>query len=57
MEENKYILTTILKNHLKWCKDNGRDTSWIKNIENLSWFKRFKKKPAANAIKKLSSWK
>ena len=57
MKEDKLIYTTILKNHLKWCKDNGRDTSWIKAIENLSWFKRFKKKPAANVIKKLSSWK
>ncbi|QGZ17635.1 hypothetical protein HTVC023P_gp06 [Pelagibacter phage HTVC023P] len=57
MEENKYILTTILKNHLKWCKDNGRDTSWIKEVEELSWYKRFQKKSAANAIKKLSSWK
>ena len=57
MEENKHTLTTILKNHLKWCKDNGRDTSWIKEVENQSWFKRFKKKPAVNVIKRLSSWK
>ena len=26
--ENKE--TTILRNHYKWCKENGRDTSWYK---------------------------
>jgi len=44
MEENKKILTIILNNHYEWCKKNGRDTSWMKTIGNLSWYKRFKKK-------------
>ena len=29
MQENKLIYTTILKNHLQWCKENGRDTTWV----------------------------
>ena len=57
MQENKLIYTTILKNHLEWCKKNGRDTSWIKTIGDLSWYKKFKKKDAVNVVKKLSSWK
>ena len=55
MQENKLIYTTILKNHLQWCKENGRDTTWVKAIGNLSWYKKFKKKDAVTVIKKLSS--
>tara|TARA_Y100000401_G_C8250963_1_gene188132 strand:+ start:523 stop:699 length:177 start_codon:yes stop_codon:yes gene_type:complete len=55
--ENKEIVTIILNNHYEWCKKNGRDTSWMKTIGNLSWYKRFKKKDAASVVKKLSSWK
>ena len=29
-EESK----TILQNHYKWCKDNGRDTSWYRETSN-----------------------
>jgi len=43
MKENKLIYTIILKNHLQWCKENGRDTSWIKTIGDISWYKKFKK--------------
>ena len=57
MIEDKLIYTTILKNHLQWCKENGRDTSWIKTIGDLSWYKKFKKKDAVSVVKKLSSWK
>ena len=55
--ENKEIVTIILNNHYEWCKKNGRDTSWMKTIGNLSWYKRFKKKNAVSVVKKLSSWK
>ncbi len=55
MQENKLIYTTILKNHLQWCKENGRDITWVKAIGNLSWYKKFKKKDAVTVIKKLSS--
>tara|TARA_R100001224_G_scaffold79553_1_gene49639 strand:- start:85 stop:258 length:174 start_codon:yes stop_codon:yes gene_type:complete len=57
MKEDKLIYTTILKNHLLWCKENGRDTSWIRTIGNLSWYKKFKKKDAVSVMKKLSSSK
>tara|TARA_R100000654_G_scaffold49465_2_gene75591 strand:- start:3788 stop:3964 length:177 start_codon:yes stop_codon:yes gene_type:complete len=42
--ENKTMLTIILDNHYEWCKKNGRDTTWMKTIGNLSWYKRFKNK-------------
>jgi|TARA_Y100000361_G_scaffold122003_1_gene114117 hypothetical protein len=58
MEENKLILSTILKNHYEWCKKNGRDTTWMKKVGDLSWYKKFKtKKHAINVVKKLSSSK
>ena len=57
MQENKLIYTTILKNHLQWCKENGRDTTWVKAIGNQSWYKKVQEKDAVTVVKKLSSWK
>ena len=57
MIEDKRLSEKLLKNHYEWCKKNGRDTSWMKTIGDLSWYKKFKKKDAVSVVKKLSSWK
>ena len=43
---NMQLLTSIKESHLKWCKDNGRDISWYKQIKN-------EKKGKISAVRKV----
>ena len=31
---NMQLLTSIKESHYEWCKENGRDISWYKQIKN-----------------------
>ena len=30
---NMQLMTSIKETHYKWCKDNGRDTNWYKELK------------------------
>tara|TARA_B100000989_G_scaffold298789_1_gene289861 strand:- start:3165 stop:3335 length:171 start_codon:yes stop_codon:yes gene_type:complete len=41
---NMKLMTSIKETHYKWCKDNGRDTSWYKELKKELLYGKEKKR-------------